>query len=71
MISNIRTRSGPAISTVPLTGADSATSAIAATTSSDAIGCISAVDRWIASPCAEDLTMPPMNSKNCVECTMV
>ena len=43
----------------------------AAATSSDAMGCIRAGDRRTASPSVPDWTMPPTNSKNCVERTIV
>jgi len=63
--------SGPATSTVLLTGGATATSASAAATSSDAIGWISAGDRRITSPTVADWAMPPTSSKNCVARRMV
>src|ERR1700754_890490 len=59
--------SGPAISTMPSTGAPSAESVTASATSSDAMGCNKPVDARTWLPFDADFTMPGRNSKNCVE----
>ncbi len=68
--SAIGSRSGPAISIMPLRGGASAASATFAATSADAIGWIEAeVTRATPSMTAAPAIVPT-NSKNCVACTI-
>ena len=57
----------------PSSGGPIATSVITAAMSSDEMGWMNAGDRRTVLPSTEvpDCAMPPTNSKNCVECTIV
>src|SRR5262249_49607043 len=62
----MRIGSGPAISTMPLSGSPTTMSARMAATSSAAMGCMRAGGKRTVCPSVADWAMPPTNSRNCV-----